>query len=109
VCSVQLSPRAARKLTLSAAVVLGAAVLRSSGQIAAMSLYSRARTRAQVARAALLDPGDARIRSRLDALRAMPRPASAAAAAPVPPPTAAPGNTTDDTPEQTEPSGRPND
>jgi O-antigen ligase len=100
VWSIQLSPRAARRLRLSAVLVLGAAMLRSAGQIAAMSIYGNARTRAQVARAALFSPGDPRIRSRLDAMRKMPRPASAAAAAPVPAQAAAPSNTTDDTPEQ---------
>ena len=104
VWSVQLPPRAARRLALAAALVMGAAVLRSSGQIAAMSIYSKARTRAQVARAALLAPGDARIRSRLDALRKMTRPA----AAPVPPPAATPSDTTDDTPEQPDASGLQN-
>ncbi|HEX4047161.1 MAG TPA: O-antigen ligase family protein, partial [Elusimicrobiota bacterium] len=106
VWSVRLSPRAARRLTLAAVAVLGAAMLRSSGQIFAMSIYSRARTRAQVARAALFAPGDARIRARLDDLRRPPRPASAAAAPPPPAPAAAPGDATDDAPEQPDASGR---
>ncbi len=103
VWSAPLSSRDARRLKLSVVLLLGAAVLRSSGQIAAMSIYSKARTRAQVARAARFAPGDARIRSRLDALHRPPRRAPMAAAAPVPAP--APINTTDDTPEQPDTSG----
>jgi O-antigen ligase len=102
---VEVSPLAARRLTLAVVLVLGAAVLRSAGQIAGMSIYSKARTRAQVARAALFAPGDARIRSRLDAMRRMPRPALLPVVAPTPAPQAAPSNTTEDSPEQPETSG----
>jgi hypothetical protein len=101
VWSAELSPRAARRLTLAVCLILGAAALRSSAQIAAMSLFTRARTRAEVARAAFLAPGDAHIRSRLAALRAKPRPASAAPVM-LPPAPPAPIETTDDTPEQSE-------
>lgn len=96
--SAELSPLVSRRLTLSAALVLGAFALRSSAQIFGMSVYNKARTRAQVARAAFFDPGDARIRARLEALR---RPAPAApAVAPLPAPPAISSDTTDDTPEQ---------
>jgi hypothetical protein len=40
-------------------------VLRSSGQIAAMSVYTSATTTSQAARAALFDPGSFRINMRL--------------------------------------------
>ena len=68
--SAELSQRALRRLTAAVALVGTAAVLRSSGQIAAMALSSKARSAAQCARAARLDPGNARIRSRCAALRA---------------------------------------
>jgi hypothetical protein len=83
-------------LTLAAVLVWSAAVLRNSGQIVAMSIYSKAHTQAQVARAALFDPGNARIRSRLDAMRNRGHAVSGAAAPAAP----APADTTDDTPEQ---------
>ncbi|MDD5657066.1 MAG: hypothetical protein PHF00_07415 [Elusimicrobia bacterium] len=54
---------------LAAALAWGVAILHSSGQIAAMLIYSGSHTRARVARAALLDPGSVRIRSRLEAMR----------------------------------------
>ncbi len=68
--SAALSPRGRRRLTAAVALVGAAAVLRSSGQIAAMALFSRAHTAAQFRHAALLDPGNARIRARLTALQA---------------------------------------
>ena len=68
VFSAELSPRAARRLTLAAVFVWGAAILRNAGQVAAMALYSGARTRAQVARAALFDPANERINARLQAM-----------------------------------------
>ena len=70
-----LSPAGRTRATLSATVrgpVLGTAVvvavlvvLRSSGQIAAMAVYTSASTTAQAARAALFDPGSFRISMRL--------------------------------------------
>jgi O-antigen ligase len=67
--AVTLSPRARRRLTIAVALAGTAAVLRSSGQIAAMALYSRAHTAAQFRHAALLDPGSDRIRARAAALQ----------------------------------------
>ena len=70
-----LSPAGKRRATLPATVrgpVLGIAVvaavlvvLRSSGQIAAMAVYTSATTTGQAARAALFDPGSFRINMRL--------------------------------------------
>jgi O-antigen ligase len=70
-----LSPAGKPRLTLSPHVrgpVIGAAVvlavlvvLRSSGQVAAMSVYTSATTTAQASRAALFDPGSYRINLRL--------------------------------------------
>lgn len=70
-----LSPRGKARATLPSHVrgpVVGAAVvlavlivLRSSGQIAAMSVYTSATTTTQAARAALFDPGSYRINMRL--------------------------------------------
>jgi hypothetical protein len=70
-----LAPSGKSRVTLPAHTrgpVLGAAVvfavlilLRSSGQIAAMSVYASAATTAQAARAALFDPGSYRINMRL--------------------------------------------
>ncbi|MDD5628162.1 MAG: O-antigen ligase family protein [Elusimicrobia bacterium] len=96
--SVELSPSARRALAAAAAVLWGAAALRSSGQIAAMALYSRAHTAAQLARAALCDPGSARISSRLKALRGRARAAAPAAA----PQTPEPADAADDAPEEPE-------
>jgi len=67
--TVALSPLARRRLTAAVALVGAAAVLRSSGQVAAMALFSRARTGAQFRNAARLDPGSGRIRARLAALQ----------------------------------------
>jgi len=64
VLPVALSPRGRRRLAAAVGLVGAAAALRSSGQVAAMALYSRARSAAQFKHAALLDPGSARIRSR---------------------------------------------
>lgn len=66
---VSLSPRARRRLMTAAAIVGAAAVLRSSGQVAAMALCSKAHTAAQFRHAALLDPGNDRIRARLAAIQ----------------------------------------
>ncbi|HNW44998.1 MAG TPA: O-antigen ligase family protein [Elusimicrobiales bacterium] len=66
---VTLSSRARRRALTAVALAGTAAVLRSSGQVAAMALYSKARTVSQFALAARLDPGNVRIRSRLSALR----------------------------------------
>jgi hypothetical protein len=70
-----LSPRGKARATLPSHVrgpVVGAAVvlavlivLRSSGQIAAMSVYASATTTTQATRAALFDPGSYRINMRL--------------------------------------------
>jgi len=67
---VALSAPARRRLRAAAALAGTAAVLRSSGQLAAMSLYSGPRSAAQVHAAALLDPGNTRIRARWAVLRA---------------------------------------
>ena len=64
-----LSPRVRRRLLAAVALAGAAALLRSSGQIAAMSLYGKAHTAAQLRHAALLDPGNERIRARLSALQ----------------------------------------
>ena len=59
-------PTTVRGPVLGAAVVLAVlVVLRSSGQIAAMSVYTSASTTGQAARAALFDPGSFRINMRL--------------------------------------------
>ena len=59
-------PRTVRGPTLGAAVVLAILVLlRSSGQIAAMAIYTSATSTAQASRAAVLDPGSYRINMRL--------------------------------------------
>ena len=59
-------PTTIRGPVLGAAVVLAVlVVLRSSAQIAAMSVYTWASTTGQAARAALLDPGSFRINMRL--------------------------------------------
>lgn len=68
--SVELSPRLRRRITAAVALMGAAAVLRSSGQVAAMALYSKARSAAQFTDAARLDPGNAKISARLAALRA---------------------------------------
>jgi len=96
--SIELSPRAARRLAAAAVIVWGAALLRSSAQITAMALYSKARTTAQVARAALFDPGNVRIASRLEVLR------SSRKRVPAPAPAAMPG-ADDDAPEQPDTTG----
>jgi O-antigen ligase len=62
--SVPLTPGLRRRLALAVALFGAAAVLRSAGQLAAMSLYGRARTAAQFRTASLLDPGNARIWAR---------------------------------------------
>lgn len=67
--AVTLTPLLRRRLALAAALIGAAAVLRSSGQVAAMALYSGARSLAQVTTASRFDPGNARIRSRLKALQ----------------------------------------
>ncbi len=67
--SIALTPRLRRRLTLAAALIGCAAVLRSSGQVAAMALFSRAHTAAQFRQAALLDPGNEKIRARSAALQ----------------------------------------
>jgi hypothetical protein len=86
--SVALTPRLRRRLLAAVALVGTAALLRSSGQVAAMALYGRAHTAAQFRHAALLDPGSARIRSRLAAIQSrrnarptLPEPAPAAGGA----------------------------
>ena len=66
-CLVRLSPRAGGRILLAAALLGGAAVLRSCGQVAALALASKARTASQVAAAARLDPGNINIRLRLAA------------------------------------------
>jgi hypothetical protein len=59
-------PATVRGPVLGAAVVLAVlVVLRSGGQIAAMSVYTSATTTSQAARAALFDPGSFRINMRL--------------------------------------------
>ena len=59
-------PTTVRGPVLGAAVVLAVlVVLRSSGQITAMSVYTSATTTGQAARAALFDPGSFRINMRL--------------------------------------------
>lgn len=59
-------PSTVRGPVLGGAVVVAAlVVLRSAGQIAAMSVYTSATTTAQAARAALLDPGSFRINMRI--------------------------------------------
>ena len=59
-------PGNVRGPVLGAAVVLAVlVVLRSSGQIAAMAVYTSATTTAQASRAALFDPGSYRINMRL--------------------------------------------
>ncbi len=96
--SVKLNvPR--RALYAALLLVWGAALLRSAGQIASMSIYSKARNKAQVSRAALFDPGNARVRARLDALNNKRRPAP-------PPPPADMSAPDDDAPgaEQPEPA-----
>lgn len=67
--AIELSQRGRRRLAAAVALAGAAAVLRSSGQVAAMALYSRAHTAAQIRTAALLDPGNDRIRARAEALR----------------------------------------
>ncbi len=63
--SVTLSPRGRLRLIIAVALVGAAAVLRSSGQVAAMALFSKAHTAAQFRNAARLDPGNIRIRARI--------------------------------------------
>ena len=64
---VNLSPRVRGRL-MRVVFVLGCmAVLRSCGQVAAMSLATKARSVSQVAAAARLDPGNLNIRQRLAA------------------------------------------
>ncbi len=65
--TVTLTPRVRRRLNIAVIVVGCAALLRGTGQVAAMVLYSKAHTPAQFRRAALLDPGNDRIRARLSA------------------------------------------
>ena len=67
--SIALSPRGLRRLTAVVALFGVAAVLRSSGQIAAMALFSKAHTAAQFRNAARLDPGNDSIRSRCATLQ----------------------------------------
>jgi len=62
--TVALTPPGLRRLKYAAALVGAVAVLRSSGQVAAMALFSKAHTAAQFRHAALLDPGSERIRGR---------------------------------------------
>lgn len=66
---VALSLPARRRLLLGVAIAGAAALLRSAGQVGAMAVYGRARTAAQVTRAHFLDPGNARIGARYDALK----------------------------------------
>ena len=68
--SVALSPRVRRRLMIAVALVGTAALLRSSGQVAAMALFSKAHTVGQFTNAARLDPGNVKIRARLAALQA---------------------------------------
>jgi hypothetical protein len=59
-------PSHARGPVIGAAVVFGALILiRTGGQIAAMSVYTSAATTAQAARSAVFDPGSYRINMRL--------------------------------------------
>jgi len=59
-------PSHARGPVLGAAVVLALLILlRATGQIAAMSVYTSATTTTRAARAALFDPGSYRINMRL--------------------------------------------
>ncbi|MEI7529287.1 MAG: O-antigen ligase family protein [Elusimicrobiota bacterium] len=60
----ELSPLVRRRLVQVVALVGAAAVLRSSGQVAAMALYSKAHTAAQFRHAVWLDPANPRIRAR---------------------------------------------
>jgi hypothetical protein len=66
--SVAISPRGRRRLLAAVAIVGAAAVLRSSCQVAAMAVCSKARTGAQFRLAARLDPGNDRIRLRRAAM-----------------------------------------
>ncbi|MDD2806413.1 MAG: O-antigen ligase family protein [Elusimicrobiales bacterium] len=63
--TVAVSPRARRRLAGAAAFIGLVVLLRSSGQVAAMRLFSKARSTAQIAAAARLDPGNLKIRARL--------------------------------------------
>jgi O-antigen ligase len=100
--AVEITPRLRRGLVITAALVWSAAMLRSSCQIAAMALYSGARGTAQLERAALLDPGNARIISRLESRRHRRQlaPAVAPEIAPAP-------DISYDAPEQAEPDTDP--
>jgi O-antigen ligase len=69
VWSVELSARGRQRLLAAVALVGAAAVLRSSGQVAAMALYSKAHTAARFRMAARLDPGNGRIRARYAGLQ----------------------------------------
>ena len=66
--SVPLSARNRRRIVSMVLIVGAVAVVRSSAQLAAMAVFSSARTVAQFETAALLDPGSYRIRMRLAAL-----------------------------------------
>jgi len=66
--SLSLSPRVRSRLTIAVLVIGAAAVLRSAGQLAAMAVYSDARTAAQYTTAARLDPGSYRIHMKLASL-----------------------------------------
>jgi O-antigen ligase len=80
--TLNLTPRLRGRLLAAVALVGAAAVLRSAGQVAAMGVFSKARTLAQFGAAARLDPGNARIRERYAAL--LERRNQAPAAAPEP-------------------------
>jgi len=62
--SVTLSPRGQRRLLLAVSLVGTLAVLRSSAQVGAMAIYSKAHSSAQFRLAALLDPANVRIQAR---------------------------------------------
>lgn len=66
--SVTLSPRGRRRLVLAVVVIGAASVLRSSGQLGAMALFTDAHSPVQFERAARLDPGSYKIQMRLAAL-----------------------------------------
>ena len=67
--TVAVTPLLRRRLMIAVALMGTFAVLRSSGQTAAMALFSKAHTLAQYAAAARLDPGNARIRTRIEAVQ----------------------------------------
>jgi hypothetical protein len=62
--TLRLPEKAARRLTAAALLFWGAAIIKSSAQVAAMAVYTGARTKARVTAARWLDPSNMRIAAR---------------------------------------------